>query len=134
MATTEMPDSRQPRSRSGLTVLFPPRNPPPWIDTSTGAGPSDSASHTSMTFRACGPYFTFSWAGRRSWPAAGGPARARRRVTAMARPMTDLLVSVLIVRPGAVGLKRFPTRHPAGAGSFRRPQAPALEPLQAEPG
>jgi hypothetical protein len=24
--------------------------PPPWIDTSTGVGLSDSASHTSMTF------------------------------------------------------------------------------------
>jgi len=31
--------------------LLPPLKPPPWIETNTGVGLSDLASHTSMTFR-----------------------------------------------------------------------------------
>src|SRR5438874_2726361 len=77
MATTEMPESRHLRSKSELTLLLPLRKPPPWMDTSTGVGLSDLASHTSMTFRSCSPYFTFSCVGRRSW-ARLAPAEARK--------------------------------------------------------
>ena len=40
IATTEIPDSRQRLNKSPLTLLLPPRKPPPWLDTSTGVGSS----------------------------------------------------------------------------------------------
>src|SRR4051794_13877353 len=88
MATTEMPESRHFRSRSGLTLLLPFRKPPPWIDTRTGVGFSDLASQTSMTFLSCGPYLTFSCLGRRSWAKACDTENATRIEKATARFMT----------------------------------------------